>query len=684
MERKYSLEEVLNFGVNDLPSVVEIEGGWQTLPAEKQQEVITKIRYDLEAPNIPDYDPSDCISKVLTFDLSDLVRERDSDIRTQPVDAFQLGEKLNQITAKSEHNSRSPSVDSQATPPSGHPDEELWNAESLKRDIQLEKDSFQALIDQGGIPSHPLDLGSDVLDNPGEYQDIIAYWKDESNTDGLLFTSQLNRWRTFRFYQRGVRRDCSTTRGRFLRYQRNIQKRLHKYGFEVDVSLCKNPDKQSKYGNWIEYQAYHYSKFEDLEEKLSRTESLLSAAREEVRIAGISGFDEMNNLDNYGTRLGFSLSQFHESTENKRVISLVEKQLELARRRLQTAETDDRLGDSVTRADWTGLARMELDLAKAAIIELYQSQGGPQNYSAWSSDAQDKIRSMKITLEEAEENFKEALCDRLDDGIISRSSLIGLMKDNILSLQKQLEEPKQNEAERGLRAKIPSLLFRVAHQKKEIEQSRRYLNWIGQQLQVMHPKDWITSDPVDSKGQPKTTLSSSNSPKPVSRRRSLATEDGQGKQDEVQSVLKPVNASKVSKQKQKKENKTKRDGSPHRDIPETKDVGLRDRSASENEQTPANKQSIPSVLKPTGTAKITKRATKEKTALQHRNADQDSRVRTRGQVASGVGLRRSQRIIKAAAKKLATQTQSNPKPQEKAPGNGTRRPQAVRKRKVIK
>jgi hypothetical protein len=48
--------------------------------------------------------------------------------------------------------------------------------------LQIERDSYRALIDEGGILSHPVELGFDVLYNPCKYKDIkdiVLYWASE-------------------------------------------------------------------------------------------------------------------------------------------------------------------------------------------------------------------------------------------------------------------------------------------------------------------------------------------------------------------------------------------------------------------------------------------------------------------------------------------------------------------------
>jgi hypothetical protein len=44
----------------------------------------------------------------------------------------------------------------------------------IKEDLCIEKEAYEALIQEGGRPSHPVHPGFDVLDNPRGYYFILA------------------------------------------------------------------------------------------------------------------------------------------------------------------------------------------------------------------------------------------------------------------------------------------------------------------------------------------------------------------------------------------------------------------------------------------------------------------------------------------------------------------------------
>jgi hypothetical protein len=45
----------------------------------------------------------------------------------------------------------------------------------IEEQLRKEREAYDALVKEDGWPSHPVDLGFDVLDNPGKYKDIISY-----------------------------------------------------------------------------------------------------------------------------------------------------------------------------------------------------------------------------------------------------------------------------------------------------------------------------------------------------------------------------------------------------------------------------------------------------------------------------------------------------------------------------
>jgi hypothetical protein len=65
------------------------------------------------------------------------------------------------------------------------------------------------LVDDGGRPSHPLTRLEDIVENPGEYREILTFWQgkyaDPDEDEWRVFGTQLGRWKDFRGLQRFAR-----------------------------------------------------------------------------------------------------------------------------------------------------------------------------------------------------------------------------------------------------------------------------------------------------------------------------------------------------------------------------------------------------------------------------------------------------------------------------------------------
>lgn len=78
--------------------------------------------------------------------------------------------------------------------------------EQLQRDRRIEISSYDVLNALGGRASHPIDLLQNVIDEPGEYGEIVAFWKgDYDSKEWRLFSRQLSRWLGFCRLQRFAR-----------------------------------------------------------------------------------------------------------------------------------------------------------------------------------------------------------------------------------------------------------------------------------------------------------------------------------------------------------------------------------------------------------------------------------------------------------------------------------------------
>ncbi|KAK5201832.1 hypothetical protein LTR16_001297, partial [Cryomyces antarcticus] len=142
--------------------------------------------------------------------------------------------------------------------------------EKCRLDLEDETESYNTLVNEGGRPLHPVSPGRVILENPGEYREILSYWQSVNHDcEGRVwrvFDSQVDEWREFRRYQRYVREAS-----RFTRYCQRLQERLTRHGVERPFQLNEHLDQQDKLATWIEFLNYEY---EDYDEDLRFVERL--------------------------------------------------------------------------------------------------------------------------------------------------------------------------------------------------------------------------------------------------------------------------------------------------------------------------------------------------------------------------------------------------------------------------
>ena len=114
-------------------------------------------------------------------------------IESQPVDPDQLAAALHQCTERE----RSPSIGTTASVHSSDVERDYQN------DLQYEAQCYNALVEAGGQPSHPLSRLEEINKDPGEYQEIMSFWQQTS--DWRVFSAQLDRWNEFLRFQRYAR-----------------------------------------------------------------------------------------------------------------------------------------------------------------------------------------------------------------------------------------------------------------------------------------------------------------------------------------------------------------------------------------------------------------------------------------------------------------------------------------------
>ncbi len=80
----------------------------------------------------------------------------------------------------------------------------------------------------------------------------------------------------------------------------------------------------------MEYQDYEYQGLEQFEKKIEQGQEELDSAQKKLSDAGILGFEEVYEADNFGNHFSLSLKQGQEEWEVQEEMELVEKGVELA------------------------------------------------------------------------------------------------------------------------------------------------------------------------------------------------------------------------------------------------------------------------------------------------------------------------------------------------------------------
>jgi len=153
--------------------------------------------------------------------------------------------------------------------------------------LREEKEARNALLLDGGRPSHPIDSGFDIMKAPGQYAEIISYWSRGGNGLGM-FCDQFGVWKEFREYQESVRQS-RTDPERFAKYAQYVHDYRCEKGHEGDIELHQNRKKQSRLDDWKEYQLYQFRAADRFTRAMKYAAVRLERAQEKLRVAVEAG-----------------------------------------------------------------------------------------------------------------------------------------------------------------------------------------------------------------------------------------------------------------------------------------------------------------------------------------------------------------------------------------------------------
>lgn len=168
--------------------------------------------------------------------------------------------------------------------------------EFLENRPRREKEAYETLIQEGGQPSHPIELTLSAVKKLQKYKDIISYWKQFRDCERTPYSTQLADWRAFRTFQDRIRAHYQSQNS-FPDYPRYVNELRRRHNFEGNADIRLDYTQQSGLDEWMEYQHHHLENCDNLEEPLNRAKGELDAAKKELYEAGDLKFgDEFEEI----------------------------------------------------------------------------------------------------------------------------------------------------------------------------------------------------------------------------------------------------------------------------------------------------------------------------------------------------------------------------------------------------
>ena len=227
--------------------------------------------------------------------------------------------------------------------------------ESYRYDLEEEKECYNTLLREGGRPSHPVSLGRDVLEDPGEYRDILSYWQlvnhDAEGRVWQVFGAQMGNWQRFRRWQQKNREG-----GRFPKYVEGVKGGLAEHGFTRSFRLEEDPERQDKLTTWIEYLDFEYWWFDRDMRFVKRLQPQYDEAWKKLVDSGVlrpSETEEFINNIASAFRRASEEEQAEKAVESaKSAVMSAEKAItDLGHSRLSQQEPRQRLAAAHSRLD---------------------------------------------------------------------------------------------------------------------------------------------------------------------------------------------------------------------------------------------------------------------------------------------------------------------------------------------
>lgn len=302
----------------------------------------------------------------------------------------------------------------------------ILTEEKNSEDIEeAEKNSYNELISEGGIPSFPIEDKDEILVAPRKYKDILNYWYSKTNSD-LLFHTQLREWRGFQKFQHEARQEFQNN---WTDYQNDIQNCRRHHNLERTRIPQKDLGSQVQMATWQEYLYFHHRGREEertlMEQHEKRYEATLIDSQENdlTRQYNVNG-----NFHDYTEPLDLQellLSAIRKEEEKRAILN---EKLSVERDRLRSAS--DCPGDTISEAVWV--------LPLEAEVKRLQDKR-----ACCSSDEKDRISHLDRELKQASDRLYAGQSDFKNNpkrGALDKRALIDKLQREIQTGQNKLDE----------------------------------------------------------------------------------------------------------------------------------------------------------------------------------------------------------------------------------------------------
>ncbi|KAK5400771.1 hypothetical protein LTR06_011263 [Exophiala xenobiotica] len=257
--------------------------------------------------------------------LRKLYHERAEKDRSRAVDAGELGRRLGCLPTA---DSLIPSFNRHRSPSTSTIDSEKDKEGAWQEQLE----AYHELVADGGRPSHPVDLGWDVIENPDnyeQYRDIIWFWHWKGGFYTVFFT-QLMEWRRFREMQ-DKKRSYYIPQNRFQEYQDSVRESQTDAGWKYDLRVLEDRHQQNRLEDWNEFRAFYYRRLKAYERRVAPAHANLIVRQKDFE-------DAQARLTDVITDTQVLFSRFSEIRASQKEVAEAESRAASAEEALQAAK----------------------------------------------------------------------------------------------------------------------------------------------------------------------------------------------------------------------------------------------------------------------------------------------------------------------------------------------------------